>query len=623
MKRSLWLTLMIGLLAGLPTSAAADPLYAGTSYPGKVYQYQGGTTWEAISPWLGEAVLCLTEYEGHLYAGTTSWSTEEALHGEVYRYDGGGEWTIVADGRSYDEFSSLAVYHNRLYAATSWKGGQLYRYEGGTDWTLAVDYDGWWGIRPLWVHTDGYLYLGDCSYDSIGRYDEAGFGQAARLGGGGLCDFSAYGGALYAAAWYDRLHRSTDGLTWHTLPGYDKDDPALWILWELEQFDESLYLGGDGGELRRIDHAGTTHLVWTAPPNTSIISMLADGHDCLYLGTGQEAFFGNGLPVGEIYRYTGTGDPVLISGVLGQGVQCLFMPYTFPDIRREHWAYEEIESCCEAGIVAGYPDGHFSPTRAVSRGQMAVFIARALLGGDENVPDGPPSPTYPDVDTDYWAYKYVECISDNAIAQGYGDGNFHPEYLVSRDYMAVFMARALVDPTGEAALADYVPSDPRNFPDVPATGYGDDGTDPYWAYKHIEYCVENGVVQGYEYPDPDTPRETIYLYQPLWPVTRDQMAVFIARSICDPTGDEGLVGYIPPDPGSFPDVPTTGYGDTGADPYWAYRYIEYCVEHGVVNGYEYPDPDTPGETMYLYQPLWPVTRDQMAVYIARAFDLPT
>jgi len=58
-----------------------------------------------------------------------------------------------------------------------------------------------------------------------------------------------------------------------------------------------------------------------------------------------------------------------------------------------------------------------------------------------------------------------------------------------------------------------------------------------------------------------------------------------------------------------------------ADDFWAYRYIEYCVEHGVVNGYEYPDPDTPGETIYLYEPLWPVTRDQMAVYVARAFGL--
>ncbi len=77
--------------------------------------------------------------------------------------------------------------------------------------------------------------------------------------------------------------------------------------------------------------------------------------------------------------------------------------------------------------------------------------------------------------------------------------------------MAVYVARALVAPTGEAALADWVPAAPRNFPDVP---------DTFWAYIHIEYCVENGVVQGY--PDGN--------YHPGNVVTRDQMAVYIARA---------------------------------------------------------------------------------------------
>jgi hypothetical protein len=39
--------------------------------------------------------------------------------------------------------------------------------------------------------------------------------------------------------------------------------------------------------------------------------------------------------------------------------------------------------------------------------------------------------------------------------------------------------------------------------------------------------------------------------------------------------------------------------------------VEYCVEHGVVQGYEDG----------LYRPERVVTRDQMAVYVARAFEL--
>jgi hypothetical protein len=77
--------------------------------------------------------------------------------------------------------------------------------------------------------------------------------------------------------------------------------------------------------------------------------------------------------------------------------------------------------------------------------------------------------------------------------------------------MAVYVARAIATPTGEAGLADYVPADPRNFPDVPSD---------FWAHKHIEYCVENGVVAGYEDG----------LYHPEIVVTRDQMAVYVARA---------------------------------------------------------------------------------------------
>src|SRR4030042_1356094 len=51
-------------------------LFAGTGpYPAAVYKYLGGTSWEKITPdvdWSLEfAVLCLCEYNGELYAGTT------------------------------------------------------------------------------------------------------------------------------------------------------------------------------------------------------------------------------------------------------------------------------------------------------------------------------------------------------------------------------------------------------------------------------------------------------------------------------------------------------------------------------------------------------------------------
>jgi hypothetical protein len=109
-----------------------------------------------------------------------------------------------------------------------------------------------------------------------------------------------------------------------------------------------------------------------------------------------------------------------------------------------------------------------------------------------------------------------------------------------------------------------------------------------WAYKYIEYAVAQGVVQGY---DPTH-------YQPNLVVDRGQMAVFIARA----KGWVMLSDALNTAPQLFPDVPAG---------FWSGVAIKACVDHGVVNGYEDGT----------YQPQRQVTRDQMAVYVARAFEL--
>ncbi len=243
------------------------------------------------------------------------------------------------------------------------------------------------------------------------------------------------------------------------------------------------------------------------------------------------------------------------------------------------------------------------PTHTYS---AAGIYTVSLTAGNEAGADTETKPDYitaffPDVDPDHWACEETLACVGAGIVSGYEDGLYHPDWAVDRAQMAVYIARALVAPSGEAALTDYLPADPRNFPDAPPTGYGDDGTEPYWAYTHIEYCVENGIVEGYGDG----------LYHPDEEVTRAQMAVYVARSLVAPTGDAALADYVPANPRDFPDASPTGYGDDGTEPYWAYTHIEYCVENGVVQGYQDG----------LYHPDEVVTRAQMAVYVARAFGL--
>ncbi len=176
-----------------------------------------------------------------------------------------------------------------------------------------------------------------------------------------------------------------------------------------------------------------------------------------------------------------------------------------------YWAFHEIEACFRAGIAGGYLDGTYHPDWAVNRGQMAVYIARALAGGDAGVPEGPASPSFPDVPDGHWAYKYVEYAVSRNIVAGYFEGDYRPDVELDRGQMAVFIARSIVDPTGEEGLADYHRPVVPTFLDVPTQ---------FWAYTHIEYCAEQGVVQGY--PDGS--------YLPDIIVGRDQMAVYITRA---------------------------------------------------------------------------------------------
>jgi hypothetical protein len=182
-----------------------------------------------------------------------------------------------------------------------------------------------------------------------------------------------------------------------------------------------------------------------------------------------------------------------------------------------YWAFWQIEACVSAGIVTGFPDGTYRPTVPVTRDQMAVYISRALAGGDEHVPTGPATATFSDVPTDHWAYRWVEYAVDNDIVQGYDDATYRPALEVDRAQMAVFIARAIVTPTDRPDLPSYIPPETPTFSDVASD---------HWAYKYIEYIAQDSVAVSQGYGDGT--------YRPAVIVTRDQMAVYVQRAFSLP-----------------------------------------------------------------------------------------
>ncbi len=181
----------------------------------------------------------------------------------------------------------------------------------------------------------------------------------------------------------------------------------------------------------------------------------------------------------------------------------------FSDVPFSNWAFSQISACVDAGVVTGYPDGTYQPSQPVTRDQMAVYVARALVipSGDAAIPDPVPPPTFSDVSSTHWAYKQIEYAVSRNVVQGYDPTHYVPDAVVDRGQMAVFVARS----QGWVNLGDDMTTAPQVFPDVPAG---------FWAGTAVKACVDNAVVQGY----------LDGLYHPSDPVTRDQMAVYVARA---------------------------------------------------------------------------------------------
>jgi hypothetical protein len=117
-------------------------------------------------------------------------------------------------------------------------------------------------------------------------------------------------------------------------------------------------------------------------------------------------------------------------------------PALFNDVPAGYWAGLAIKACVDNGVVTGYADHFFRPTRTVQRDDMCVFIARAK--GWVNVSDRMDTAPelFPDVWANYWAGTAIQACMNNGIVYGYADGFYRPYLSVTRDQMAVFIWRA-------------------------------------------------------------------------------------------------------------------------------------------------------------------------------------
>lgn len=179
------------------------------------------------------------------------------------------------------------------------------------------------------------------------------------------------------------------------------------------------------------------------------------------------------------------------------------------------------------------------------------------------IPNLTSAKSFPDVQSNHWAIKEINYLSDKGIIKGTPDGSFKPSDDVTRGQMALML---------DLSLKLEKPSSYNHiFSDV-AKGI--------YYYDSVHKLAHNNIVQ----------RETNYF--PDRSLTRAEMAKVLVKTFdLKPTGADV----------NFPDVPSN---------HWGYNYVKILAQNNITTGL--PDGT--------FGPGIKVTREQFAAFLARVLE---
>lgn len=132
-------------------------------------------------------------------------------------------------------------------------------------------------------------------------------------------------------------------------------------------------------------------------------------------------------------------------GSIGSGgFPSVFLPQSTPQPQKDeifndikdHFAYDAITALTQKNIISGYNDGSFMPGGSITRAEASKIIAVAFDIKSEA------DSGFADIDKSDWYYTYVSALAKYEIVNG-RNGKFYPNENITREDMAVILARAL------------------------------------------------------------------------------------------------------------------------------------------------------------------------------------
>lgn len=182
----------------------------------------------------------------------------------------------------------------------------------------------------------------------------------------------------------------------------------------------------------------------------------------------------------------------------------------FSDVPVNHPFFTFISLMKLNGITQGCTGTTYCPDDLITRGQMAVFLVRAVLGSDSF--SHPSTPYFSDVQPNHPQFRYIQKLRDLGVTAGCTATTYCSGDPVTRAQMAAFLVR------GKLAVA---PSQPFPFPT--AFSFSDVDTTSVF-YPSVQKMRELGITLGCSASQ----------YCPDGPTTRAQMAAFLMRAFLAP-----------------------------------------------------------------------------------------
>ncbi len=153
----------------------------------------------------------------------------------------------------------------------------------------------------------------------------------------------------------------------------------------------------------------------------------------------------------------------------------------FTDITEEFkFAETAIQELAKKGIINGIGNGLFAPEGEFTRAQFCKIVVEAL-----NIEQAEYKDSFTDVKSADWFAKYVQAAVDAKLFEGYPEGNFIPNKVISRQEMAVVVARAAVQ-------AGKVKQEKMSKFTMDKSEFVDKADVPAWAENEVAWLESEG-----------------------------------------------------------------------------------------------------------------------------------